>query len=371
MSNHPYLLPALISFLLGLATGSLLFRSDFCIAGMFRDFFLFRQTFMLRVLLLLVTASLILFEILRLLGLLSAYPFPGLGPPALTTVAGGLLFGIGMVLAGGCVIGTLYKMGRGLRGSWIAFAGLLLGSTLYAEIHPAWAALAAATRLTSATTLSQLLGVAPTPLLATVAALAGGWLWRRRGHGGLLRASAAVGDLQPRTAALWLALIGAASWLLLGMPLGITTIYAKSGAWAESLLWPQHLASLTYYQGQPLVFRPPLAGVPLASGAGPQFDLLAAMQLPLVVGIVLGSFCSAWYWDDLAKGGHLPWRQILSALSGGILMGLAARLAPACNVWHLLGGLPILALQSLLFLGGLVPGAWIGSRLLTALVLKP
>jgi uncharacterized membrane protein YfcA len=45
-------------------------------------------------------------------------------------------------------------------------------------------------------------------------------------------------------------------------------------------------------------------------------------------------------------------------------------MAPACNLWHLWGGLPILALQSLLFLAGMVPGAWIGSRLLTRLVVR-
>jgi len=51
-------------------------------------------------------------------------------------------------------------------------------------------------------------------------------------------------------------------------------------------------------------------------------------------------------------------------------MGVAARMAPACNVWHLLGGVPILAAQSILFVLGMVPGAWLGSRLLTRLVLR-
>jgi uncharacterized protein len=40
---------------------------------------------------------------------------------------GGLLFGVGMVLAGGCVSGSLYRMGEGYVASWVAFAGLMGG----------------------------------------------------------------------------------------------------------------------------------------------------------------------------------------------------------------------------------------------------
>ena len=53
-----------------------------------------------------------------------------------------VLLGVGMVLAGGCVVGTLYKMGAGGIGSVAAFGGLLAGSALYAGVHPAWASFA-------------------------------------------------------------------------------------------------------------------------------------------------------------------------------------------------------------------------------------
>ncbi|HYQ48325.1 MAG TPA: hypothetical protein VEP69_04600, partial [Thermodesulfovibrionales bacterium] len=46
-----------------------------------------------------------------------------------------------------------------------------------------------------------------------------------------------------------------------------------------------------------------------------------------------------------------------------------SRIAPTCNVWHLLGGLPILSASSILFTAGLFPGAWIGGLILTRAVL--
>jgi len=67
---------------------------------------------------------------------------------------------------------------------------------------------------------------------------------------------------------------------------------------------------------------------------------------------------------------RVPRSQYLSAFIGGILMGLASRMAPSCNIWHILGGLPVLAIQSILFIVGLMPGAWLGGRLLTGIVLK-
>ena len=40
--------------------------------------------------------------------------------PWLGTVIGGYIFGLGIVLAGGCATGTWYRAGEGLIGSWIA-----------------------------------------------------------------------------------------------------------------------------------------------------------------------------------------------------------------------------------------------------------
>jgi uncharacterized membrane protein YedE/YeeE len=370
MPSGTYVLIAVASLALGLCAGAVMHRSDFCLAGMFRDLFLFRRVERLRSLVLLVLATMVLIEAARLFGLVPNYPIPLLYAPSAANVAGGALFGVGMVLAGGCVVGTLYRIGAGRLLSVAAFAGLVVGSAAYAEFAPAWGALAKRTTLFAGkVTLPQILGVEPTLLVLPLAAagLALVLRWRSRRLFG--RASGIPGILAPWKAALALAVITAVSVVVVGLPLGVTSSYAKIGGWIERLAFPAHFATLDFFRAVPLHYRHPITGAELAGGSAPQFDALAAIQFPLVAGIVLGSAASALALGEWRVQRSLPGRQFASAFVGGVGMGLASRMAPTCNLWHLMGGLPILAASSLLFLAGLLPGAWLGGLLLTHYVL--
>jgi hypothetical protein len=191
--------------------------------------------------------------------------------------------------------------------------------------------------------------------------------WYR--SGAFTRQSFAAGYLQPSRAALALALIGAASYILVGMPLGVTSTFTKAAGWVASMLLPEHYQSLTLYTAVPLNFVNQLTGpAALTGGPGPSYDALAAIQVPLIIGIVAGSAISALLLGELRLAYRVPARQYVMAASGGLLMGLASRLAPTCNVWHLLGGLPILAASSILFLFGMLGGAWAGGLLLVRLL---
>ncbi len=373
MGESPFLLIAATSAVAGLVAGFVMHRSDFCVTAMFRDLFLLRDFFLLRMLVLLVVVSAPAFELGRAAGLLGPYPFPLLGPGSLATLIGGVLFGIGMVLAGGCVVGTLYKLGAGSVVAAVAFLGLLAGSALYAEWHPWWSAFARATAFGPAITLPQWLNVAPAALvlpLAALGALGALYLYRSQRRGLLTRPGYATGHIPPWQAALILAALGFVSWLFIGMPLGITTSYAKLGATLEALVWPEHVAGLAYFQAQGLNYTPPFANTPVSGGAGPQLDAIAAIQYPLIIGIILGAAVSALLVKEWRLHWRIPPRHYASALLGGMLLGAAARMVPGCNIWHLWGGVPILAVQSLLFLLGILPGAWIGSRLLVRFVIR-
>jgi uncharacterized membrane protein YedE/YeeE len=370
MPGETLLLVAVASLVLGLGAGAVMHRSDYCLAGMFRDLFLFGRTDRLKTLVLLVVVTMLLFEGARLLGLLPNFPFPLFYAPTAANVVGGLIFGVGMVLAGGCVVGTLYRMGAGSLLSALAFVGLVAGSALYAEFHPFWAEfIKRTTFFPGKVTLPQILGVGPTPLVLLLAAAAGALVLRWRRQGLFQHEVPVAGYLSPWHAALALAVISLLSALVVGLPLGVTSSYAKLGAGAERLLLPGHFASLAFFKGVPLDYRHPITGAELSGGSGPVFDAIAAIQFPLVAGIVLGSAASALSLGEWHARRGLPLRQMVSAFTGGVLMGLASRMAPTCNVWHLMGGLPILAASSFLFLGGILPGAWIGGKLLTGVVI--
>lgn len=368
--NETLLIIALTSLVLGFSAGIVMYRSDFCVTAMFRDLFLLKKMTSMRYLVVMIVFSMVLFELGKFTGIIRIDPFPLLGTPSLATLLAGILFGVGMVLAGGCVVGTLYKMGGGSILSLVAFIGLIGGSALYAEFHPYWAGFARATQFSDKLTLPQSLSLNPMWLIVPVSIL-GGMVIKRWYDRGLLKEPAfAEAYLQPLQAALLLSGMGFISYIIIGMPLGITTSYAKIGATIELLFAPDHVEQLAYFSAVPMSYVPPFSNSTITGGAGPALDGIAAIQYPLIIGIIAGAYFYARRIGEFKIYYKLPVAQYLSVLLGGIILGMAARMTPGCNIWHLWGGVPILANQSLLFFIGLFPGAWLGSKLLTSYVMK-
>jgi hypothetical protein len=263
-------------------------------------------------------------------------------------------------------------MGAGSGLSLAAFAGLILGSGLYAEFHHLWIPFAARTVLIPGIiTIPQAMGISPSiPVMLTASILTLLLLhWHRQGR--LVLRLHAAGAIQPWLAAIILAGAGATAYAIVGMPFGITTSYVKLAGFAGQCFWPDHAASLPYFRAAPLNYINRLTGLQMSGGGGPVLDGVALAQLPIIAGIVLGSALSALRLGELRLRMRAPLPQYLSAVAGGVIMGIASRMAPACNIWHLLGGIPILAWQSILFVIGLLPGAWLGGSLLERLVIRP
>ncbi|WP_341636862.1 YeeE/YedE family protein [Staphylococcus casei] len=105
----------------GLVVGALLGfvmqRTRFCLAGGFRDMYVQKNNKMFYALLIAITVQSIGLMILTSTGMVqipeSTYPIIG-------TVIGSFIFGIGIILSGGCATGTWYRAGEGLIGSWLA-----------------------------------------------------------------------------------------------------------------------------------------------------------------------------------------------------------------------------------------------------------
>mgnify|MGYP002653021935 CR=1 FL=1 len=107
----------LTGLLLGAVLGYVLQRSRFCVTGAFRDLYLSRSTRYFTPFLLAIAIQAVGVAALTGMGMLA--PEPASFAP-LAVIGGGLIFGIGIIMAGGCATGTYYRAGEGLIGSWVA-----------------------------------------------------------------------------------------------------------------------------------------------------------------------------------------------------------------------------------------------------------
>ena len=115
-------------FICGALLGFVMQRGRFCLTGGFRDMFIAKDNRMFYALLIAISVQSVGVFALIQLGLVQ---FHAGAFPWLATIVGSFIFGIGIVLAGGCATGTWYRAGEGLIGSWIAlFAYMLMSAVM-------------------------------------------------------------------------------------------------------------------------------------------------------------------------------------------------------------------------------------------------
>lgn len=118
-----------VFLLFGAAFGVIFQRSRFCLVRAFREPFMTGDGEHTRAAALAVVVSMLGFTILKFTDLKdkSEWVFPAAGVGAL---AGGLLFGIGMTIGGGCGAGSIWRAGEGQVKLWAAVVCFALGGSL-------------------------------------------------------------------------------------------------------------------------------------------------------------------------------------------------------------------------------------------------
>jgi transporter len=128
----------LVKYLIfGVVFGMILQRSRFCFTAAFRDPVITGSTSLTRAVFLAIAVGTIGFSALSLYSISTGGKPMGtdsVAPLSILTVIGGVMFGIGMVTAGGCASGTLMRVGEGFQLQWVALLCFMLGS-----IAGAWA----------------------------------------------------------------------------------------------------------------------------------------------------------------------------------------------------------------------------------------
>ena len=156
----------------GLAVGAVLGfvmqRGRFCVTGFLRDIFTQRTWRGVTALLVVIAVHAVGLTALMSAGVID--PVVSDFAP-LAVIIGGFVFGLGIVLAGGCASGTWYRSGEGLVGSWIALAMYALSSAAmnYGPLSGMNDWLGGFT--VGATTVPETLGVSPWVFVVLVVAV--------------------------------------------------------------------------------------------------------------------------------------------------------------------------------------------------------
>ena len=118
----------------GFLLGFVLQRGRFCVVGAYRDLFLTKKATIFIALFIVIALQSVGVWILHDLGIIA---FKNREFYWLSTIIGGIIFGFGMVIAGGCATGTWYRAGEGLVGSIVALFCYALGAamTKYGALH--------------------------------------------------------------------------------------------------------------------------------------------------------------------------------------------------------------------------------------------
>lgn len=134
-------------WVIGLSTGFAVQRSRFCFVGAFQDAYLFGLNRLASAVVALTALASVGFAVVQLVrggvasaDLMAALPPGNIFPVGLHTAVGGLLFGLGMALAGSCALTTLTRIGEGAAVGLFALGGLVLGGAAGRRLTAWWTA---------------------------------------------------------------------------------------------------------------------------------------------------------------------------------------------------------------------------------------
>ncbi len=111
--------------LVGIITGWVLQRGRYCMNTAFRDLIFINDFTLFKAYLVALVVSIIGANLLEDVGVIEELRRQAFFP--LANIIGGYIFGLGIVLAGGCGSGIWYRVGEGLFAAWVAVLGFMIG----------------------------------------------------------------------------------------------------------------------------------------------------------------------------------------------------------------------------------------------------
>ena len=257
---------------------------------------------------------------------------------------GGLVFGVGMVLAAGCASGTTYRVGEGMMGSVFAAVGLttgalMTGSGILLDVKKYLQSVTVGTKLTLFGEFDAVI----TPILMLIVGIIGialmfyFWAWpalkKRKGEP-LIKFDRFVEATFKKAYPWWV------TGILIGLILTAGFV-ASNGVVGITGGWMNISTYLT------------TSSVTAVNWAG-----------FIIFGVIIGSFVSAIIAKEFKFRVPKEGFTLLKQFFGGILMGFGAVTAMGCNITNILGGVPQLSLHSIIVGACIMGGCWIAAYFL-------
>jgi hypothetical protein len=348
---------ALLAFLFGWVAS----RTHFCTMGALSDAFNMGDHTRLRMWVLAVAVATFGFHGLAAIGWInpSQTLYTGVRVPWLATMTGGLLFGVGMVLASGCGAKTLIRVGAGsLRSLVVALVmavsalATLKGvvAVVRVDVFEPWALV-----LPSAGGLAVWLGS-----VLGVDAFAVALVWC------FALLAWVLAHPSGRQALTWLAGVGVGACVV-----GLWWLTGRVGFLSEhpETLEPAYLATQSGMM-EAFTFTAPLAHALDWLTYFSDASNTLTVGVVAVFGVVLGSAVDALCTRRFHWEGFVGAQDTALHLLGAALMGVGGVMAMGCTIGQGLSGLSTMGVTSFLATAGLVAGGWLGMRIQLWLVMR-
>ena len=305
----------------GLIFGYAIQRGGFCLTRALSNAVLMRDGNILRAYVLALLVAMVGVQLIETLGLVD---IPVRPLRWLSNIVGGLLFGVGIILSGGCSGSTWYRVGEGAIGAWVVLLGFALGATAAGVgiLSPVRTLLQKPTATVGdgeAPTLANIVGLSPWMVIAVIIVLGGIWLIR--------------GQREPEH--------GKWPWPVTGAAVGVMIVV---GWWASA--FGDRPVGITFAANTGHLLTYPLVGYPNR----------VTWSMLMALGVPIGAFVAAWTTDQFRWKLPAGW-SLVKIFAGGLLMGAGALVAEGCNINQGLTNSATLALGSLLTLASMTAGA--------------
>lgn len=327
----------------GIMFGFILQRGRYCSNSAFRDIIFVNDFTLMRAYLLALVIAIVGANLLEDFGFMGDFGLRRQSFNLVANIVGGFLFGVGMVIAGGCGSGIIYRIGEGYVSAFVATLGF--AASLIVSIHG------------PLKPVSQYIK----SFKVEIGEVGNPALWDLFGGQNMKWVVIAV------IAAIIISVVlkgrpfakgpkKGYSWSLTGALLGLVLIFAL---WASNY-WGGQTRGLSAAGPTAEAYLAVLFGNSM-SKFDPMFDFWGLFKgtwsALYIFGIPVGAYLSAKGLGEF-KLQAPPASEIVRVFGGSLIMGFGAAVAGGCTVGHALTGVSSLALSSIVATIFMVLGNW-------------